>query len=106
MPPAPKPSHKRRIPKQSERNNFNEKTRKQVDARSKGICEYCHCRVATERHHVMPKARGGRGLYTNAIHLCDTCHDHNNNDLLDTYIEIYTQKYGINFYKDEWDFKY
>ena len=58
-----KPKHKRRIPKQSERNNFSEKVRKEIDARSNGICEYCHCKRATQRHHVFQNPEGG-GVYT------------------------------------------
>ena len=108
MPATQKPKHKRRVPKQAERNSFSEKVRKEVDARSKGICEYCHCKRATQRHHVVPRSRMGRGVYTNAIHMCYECHKlpHNSEEVMQELIEMYTQKYGKNFYKDEWDFYY
>lgn len=95
-------------PKMKTRMNFSESVRKQVRSRSNEVCEYCHSQRATQYHHVFPRSRRGRGIYTNCAHLCFRCHRylHDNPTLLNQLIEQYEQKYGKNFYKDEWDFHY
>lgn len=102
--PAPKPSFKRRRPTRRNRGNFNKKTRNRILERDKESCQICN-RKGTQIHHVMPRSRSGRGVYTNGLTVCNSCHHaiHNNNDLLQAWIEIYVEKYGENFYKDEWD---
>ena len=89
----------------SKRRNFTTSVKSQIKSRSNEICEICYCRVATDYHHIMPKSRSGRGVYTNGLHLCRTCHRglHDNMTLLNKEIEKATQKYGVNFYKDKWD---
>lgn len=45
-------------------------------ARSRGNCETPHCqRLGRERHHQLPRYRGGLGTdVTNILHLCWNCH--------------------------------
>ena len=102
--PVPKPSHKRRVPKRSKRGKFDEVTRKRIIDRDEGKCQECGQR-GTEIHHVFYKSRGGRGVYTNGLLLCYLCHRrlHDNADLSNKWISIFHDKYGANFYKDEFD---
>lgn len=67
-------------------------------------CQMCGGR-ATQIHHVMPRSRQGRGVYTNAMAVCNDCHSriHKDNDLLDYWINLYAERYGPDFYKDRWD---
>lgn len=108
MPPVPKPNHKRLIPTQKSRNEFSGSVRKQIEKRSGGVCEYCGKARATQKHHILPKGRHGRGLATNGMDMCYECHKipHDDESIMQELIEMYTQKYGKNFYKDEWDFHY
>lgn len=100
----PKPNHKRRVPKQKQRNDFNPKVRKQIMNDQNNTCQSCGNK-ATQIHHVMPRGRSGRGVYTNGMAICNRCHTniHKDNTLLDYWIFTYKQKYGKDFYKDEWD---
>lgn len=106
MPPVPKPNkHKRKVPTQGQRGKFTPQTIQAIYSRSGGICEYCHSKKATDIHHVVSKARFGRNNFTNGIHICRDCHNqaHKNEEVMQDMIRIYEQKYGKNFYKDEWD---
>lgn len=102
--PVPRPRHKRRVPKQRQRNAFSSKVRKQIMQDSDGACRSCG-RRATQIHHVMPRGRGGRGVYSNGMAVCNDCHTkiHRNNDVLEYWIEVFRKKHGDNFYKDRWD---
>lgn len=102
--PVPKPNHDRRAPKQSVRNEFKPSVRKQIYERDNGICRECG-RRGEEIHHVVFRSRGGRGVFTNGLTLCNSCHRriHLNNDLANKWIERFKRRYGNDFYKDEWD---
>lgn len=102
--PVPKPQHKRRAPKQSYRNTFDHETAQKILQDHNFKCVPCKG-IAMQIHHVMPRSRQGRGVYSNGLPVCDTCHVeiHQNNELLNKWIEIYTEKYGEDFYKDRWD---
>lgn len=101
---VPKPNHGRRVPKRSQRNNFPKSVRREAYERDGRRCQQCGG-VGTEIHHCMPKGRGGRGVLTNALTLCSPCHRrvHDDNELLDYWINVYTDRYGDGFWKDEWD---
>ena len=56
---------------------------RQVDARDHFRCRACGCRVVktltmranrTERHHVIPRSRGGKDTTQNVCTLCLSCH--------------------------------
>lgn len=102
--PVPKPKHKRRVPKQAKRNEFKENVRKRIFERDNGICQECG-RRGEEIHHVVFRSRGGRGVFTNGLTLCNSCHRriHLNNDLANKWIGRFKRRYGNDFYKDEWD---
>lgn len=102
--PVPKNPYKRRKPTRRKRNNFSKKIKQEVYDEVDGKCQQCGGR-GEQVHHVMPRSRGGRGVKTNALLLCHSCHEtvHRNNDLLNDWIRHYKSFYGDNFYKDEWD---
>jgi len=99
-----KPKHNRRVPKQGQRNKFSKSIRHSVHERENGACQNCGGR-GSEVHHVVPRSRGGRGVITNALLLCDTCHRliHKENALMDFWIDNYADRYGANFWHDEYD---
>lgn len=103
--PVPKPSYKRRKPTRKQRNNFSSKIRLQILERDGEVCKECGHRKATQIHHVMPRSRGGRGVETNGLPLCHECHTqiHMNAELMTKWQEIYEQRYGLDYFKDEWD---
>lgn len=101
---VPKPNFKRRVPKRAERNAFTKSMREKIYNRDNGKCRQCG-RPGQEIHHIMFRSRGGRGVYTNGLTLCHTCHQklHQNNDIANYWIGWAQEKYGKNFYKDSWD---
>ena len=101
---VPKPSHKRRVPKQSKRNEFSSKVRKEILNRDNGQCQMCLGK-GEEIHHVFLKSRGGRGVFTNGLSLCHNCHRrvHDDNGLIDYWIDVFTDRYGHGFWMDEYD---
>lgn len=100
----PKPKHKRRVPKRSERGKFNAETRRMISERDQQLCQMCF-KKGTEIHHVMYKSRGGRGVYTNGLTLCQSCHRkvHDEAELSEYWINVFTDRYGSDFYKDGFD---
>lgn len=102
--PVPKPSFKRRVPKRAKRNEFSTKVRKQILERDNYHCQMCKGR-GEEIHHVFLKSRGGRGVFTNGLTLCGSCHRkvHNDNELIDYWIDVFTDRYGYGFWMDEYD---
>ncbi|GGB43446.1 hypothetical protein GCM10011409_21320 [Lentibacillus populi] len=101
---VPKPQHKRRIPKRAKRGEFSKEVRQQVYERDRGLCQQCG-RRGEEIHHVKFKSRGGRGVFTNGLTLCHLCHKkvHMNGELTEYWLDFFTDYYGPDFYKDEWD---
>lgn len=104
MNPVPKPSHGRRIPKRGDRGKFSKDVREQAYERDNGQCQICGGR-AEELHHTMFKSRGGRGVLNNSLSLCHDCHRqiHQDNSLADYWIDVYADRYGSGFWKDEYD---
>lgn len=107
--PVARPDHKRRIPTQKQRNDFSETVRKKIKKRDKNKCKVCHNPNAYQIHHVKPKGGSvsGRGVYQNGMLICDYCHermhDKNKPYLLLQWQEIYEQRYGPDYFRDEWD---
>lgn len=99
-----KPKHKRKSRKRAERGKFSKMIRDEIKEECTGLCQECFSR-GCHLHHVMPKSRGGRGIKTNALLLCNDCHKrvHADNARLKHWIEVYRERYGKNFYKDKED---
>lgn len=102
--PKTNPNHRRRVPKRRNRSKFSKTVRDQILEAENNTCQTCG-NLATQIHHVMPRGRQGRGVYTNGMAVCNGCHRkiHDDNDLLNYWINVYADRYGADFYKDEWD---
>lgn len=101
---VPKNPYKRRKPTRRQRNNFSREVRKQIYERDNGLCQECG-RQGTEIHHCVFRSSGGRGVFSNGVLLCSDCHRkvHQSRSLADKWRKIMEERYGPNFYKDEWD---
>jgi 5-methylcytosine-specific restriction endonuclease McrA len=102
---VPKPQYKRRVPKRLNRGKFSKETRERIFDRDEGLCRSCQA-IGTQIHHVKPKGAGkGRGVYTNALLVCNSCHEkiHKDNDLLQSWQRTFEMIYGPDFFKDEYD---
>lgn len=98
-------SHHQSTPSKADRAEFPLKVVKAAIAEADGKCQ-CGCGLPdTETHHVMPRARNGRGVQKNAMRLNGSCNTrfHDNEAELQKWIEIYRKKYGDNFWFDEQD---
>jgi HNH endonuclease len=102
--PVPKPSHNRRVKKRGDRSKFSKMVRDAVKEKYNNECAMCG-RRACHVHHVMPRSRGGRNVFTNGLLLCNDCHKevHTENKLLKYWINEFKEMYGKNFYKDKQD---
>jgi len=102
--PVPKPKRRRLKPTRRRRNEFSRELRQEILLERDGVCQQCGG-IGTEIHHVMPRARSGRGVKTNALLVCASCHRqiHQQPDLLQEWIKHYRSMYGDDFYMDEWD---
>lgn len=101
----------RRVPTQKQRNEFPTGVRKEVKEHFENHCGHCgrRCEKGGNVHHVWPRGRGGRGVFTNGILLCVACHNEahgkNGSSLMNYYIQKFTELYGEKFYYDKWDFE-
>lgn len=41
---------------------------------SKNECYFCHRQDVLDKHHILPRANGGKGNPENILHLCPSCH--------------------------------
>lgn len=99
-----KPKHKRKSKKLAERGKFSKMIRDEIKEEFNNQCQECG-KKGHHLHHVFPKGRGGRGVKTNALLLCNACHKdiHADNNKLKHWISVYKKKHGPNFYKDKED---
>ena len=102
-----KVKHKRRVDKQEIRGKFTKMIRDEVKARYNNQCAMCGKR-ACHIHHVYGKGRGGRGVITNALLVCNKCHReiHDEDKLLRHWIRIFKEMYGKHFYHDRADLEF
>lgn len=104
MPAVPKPRFKKLIPRRATRNEFDSRTRKLIRNRDNGECQQCGA-PATHIHHVRFRSAGGRGVFTNGLSVCHLCHEriHQDRKLADYWREVFENRYGPDYYKDQWD---
>jgi HNH endonuclease len=102
--PVGKPKHSRRVKKRGDRSKFSKMVRDQVKEHFNNTCQECFGR-GVHVHHVFPRSRGGRNVFTNALILCNDCHKkvHADNGLLQGWIERFKKLYGNRFYMDRDD---
>jgi 5-methylcytosine-specific restriction endonuclease McrA len=104
--PQPKKTKFIRIkPKVKVRNEFSQSVRKQIKVRDNGCCRECGDPQAREIHHVKTKGSGGRGIFTNGLLVCHSCHRklHHDPMLMQRWQLRFEQMYGPRFWEDEWD---
>lgn len=95
----------RRVNKRGDRSKFSKFVRDAVKEHFDNTCQICggkgiHC------HHVQPRSSGvGRGVFTNALLLCNKCHKkvHADDSLLRHWKEVYRKKYGPLYFMDKED---
>lgn len=100
-------AHHRSRPSRADRAEFPPEVVKGLIEETNGLCQ-CNCgRVATQTHHVMPRGRSGRGVKTNAMRVCDACHDRiqTNEEELQSWISTYSLIHGPRFWFDEQDWE-
>jgi hypothetical protein len=105
--PVPKPSHKRKAPKRGDRSKFSSKVREEVKKHFDNTCQMCGGK-GIHVHHVEPRGSGkGRGVFTNALLLCNQCHKevHADDKLLRHWKKVYRKKYGPLYFMDADDLK-
>lgn len=100
-------SHHSSRPNTKERGEFPREVIAELIEESGSICQHCKASEATTTHHVMPRGRKGRGVKTNGLRLCWTCHDtiQIDEELLQYWISVYRDKYGEHFWYDEQDWE-
>lgn len=97
----------RKAPKRGDRNKFSKYVRDQVKEHFENTCQMCGGK-GHHVHHVQPKGSGkGRGVFTNALLLCNTCHRkvHDDDSLLRYWKEECRKKYGPLYFMDEEDIR-
>ena len=100
----PKPNHKRRKPKQGNRDMIT-KAQYQLALDWFGdTCSYCNAKPI-EMHHVVFRSQGGRGGYRNLMPLCEKHHKmaHNSREFADSLREEREEAFGKYFYCDMHD---
>ena len=104
--PAPKTEYKRKVPKRGDRSKFSKFVRDQVKDHFNDTCQMCGGH-GFHVHHVMPRSRSGRNVFTNGLLLCNGCHKkiHADNELLKRWIETFKKLYGPLFFMDLEDLK-
>lgn len=102
--PVPKTKYKRKKPTRKKRGEFSKDTREAIYERDNWSCRMCGA-PASQIHHCFFKSRGGRGVYTNGVTLCQDCHSevHQSSKLTDYWMEHCKSLYGENYHKDSWD---
>lgn len=105
--PVPKPRFGRRKPTLKQRGEFSPKTVREIKQRDGEHCQECGNPRSDHTHHVKPKGRSGngRGVATNGLRVCFNCHDkiHKDRKLMLKWQRIYEERYGPDYYKDQWD---
>jgi hypothetical protein len=105
--PVPKPTHKRKNKKRVDRGKFSSFIREQVKEHFQDTCQMCGGH-GFHLHHVCFRSQGGRGVFSNALLLCNICHKrvHEENELAMYWREKFKKKYGPLYYMDKEDLEY
>lgn len=105
--PCPKPSHNRRVKKRGDRSKFSKMVRDEVKRVNDNKCQECRGK-GIHLHHVTFRSQSGRGVFTNAMLCCNSCHKHihENNERALHWKEVYKKKYGPCYFMDKEDLEY
>lgn len=102
--PVPKVTYRKRQPSKKKRGEFSKVVKQQVTEEQNGLCFLCK-EPGEEFHHCFFKSSGGRGVYTNCLLLCASCHRiaHQSRKLADDLRSYMIRTHGENYYKDAYD---
>jgi hypothetical protein len=105
--PAPKPSHNRRVKKRGDRSEFSKFVRDEVKEYYDNTCQVCGGK-GIHLHHVCFRSQGGRGVFSNAMLCCNSCHKeiHLDNEKAQYWKEVYKKKFGSAYFMDKEDLEY
>lgn len=100
----PKKTYKKRLPTKAQRGKFSQKTIADILERDNYSCVECDGNP-DDIHHVKYKSAGGRNVYTNGLTLCRYHHDlaHSSNEWRVKFEDLMIERYGNNYFKDEYD---
>jgi hypothetical protein len=103
----PKPSHGRRVKKKGDRGKFSKMVRDEVKSYFDNTCQECGGK-GIHLHHVCFRSQGGRGVFTNSLLLCNSCHKeiHLNNERALYWKEVFKKKYGSCYFMDKEDLEF
>jgi hypothetical protein len=104
--PCPKPNHKRRVKKRGDRTKFSNMVRDKVKEAFDNTCQECGGK-GIHLHHVKFRSEGGKGVFTNALLLCNSCHKriHLDNERAQYWKEAFKKKHGPLYFMDADDLK-
>ena len=104
--PVPKVKYKRRKPTRKQRGQFDQKTRDAIVNRDEGLCRVCK-KPGEQIHHCRFKSQGGRGVYTNGLLVCQSCHSdiHMDNNKARFWQRVFEKYYGPDYFRDRWDLR-
>jgi hypothetical protein len=105
--PVPKPSHSRKVKKRGDRGKFSKMVRDAVKEHFNDTCQECGGR-GIHLHHVCFRSQGGRGVFSNALLLCNNCHKnvHLDNERALYWKDVFKKKYGSCYFMDKEDLEY
>lgn len=100
----PKPNFKRRVPTRKKRGEFSKETKIKILEFHDYRCLQCGGQ-AQEIHHCKFKSQGGRGVFSNGMPVCRTCHTriHQDNNLKLEWQKHFESMFGKDYFKDRWD---
>lgn len=100
----PKPKHKRRKPKQWQRNHITKEEYRNTLDYFGDSCTICN-NQPVELHHLVFRSQGGRGVYRNLMPLCKGHHmlAHESRGYADYLREMRQEAHGEHYYKDMYD---
>jgi hypothetical protein len=99
--------HNRRVKQRGDRSKFSKFVRDQVKEHFNHTCQMCGAH-GIHVHHVEPRGSGkGRGVFTNALLLCNKCHKevHDDDSLLRYWKKQFKKLYGPLYFMDADDLK-
>jgi hypothetical protein len=102
--PVPKPKHKRRVRKRGDRGKFPKVVRDKVKEIYNNTCQECGGK-GIHIHHVCFRSQGGRGVFSNALLVCNSCHKriHEDNERAMYWKEVFKKKHGPLYFMDSED---
>ena len=105
--PIPKPNFNRKVKKKGDRSKFSKIVRDEVKKHFDNTCQECGGK-GLHLHHVCFRSQSGRGVFSNALLLCNNCHKkiHLDDERAKHWKEVFKKKYGPLYFMDKEDLEY